>query len=398
MTSRKIFFDYLAQTSLSSPAIEISKARGVYLYDVKGKKYLDLISGISVSNIGHAHPAVIKSIKKQLDKHSYLMVYGEYVVIPQIQFAKELVNYLPSSLHNIYFVNSGSEAVEGAMKLAKRYTGRTEIISFKNAYHGSTQGALSVMGNETMKQAFRPLLPNVKFIEFNKVAQLNSITTQTACVIVEPIQGEAGVVVPEKKFLTQLSQRCKQTGTLLIFDEIQTGMGRTGTLFAFEKYKVIPDILCLAKAFGGGMPLGAFISSKKIMSSLSHSPALGHITTFGGHPLSCVAAMEALKIVKRITTEQIRKKSELFKKLLVHPRIKEVRGEGLLLAVQFETEDENKKVISGCVEKGVITDWFLFNSSAMRIAPPLVILESEIRNACKIILQCIEESQQKQSL
>ncbi len=326
------------------------------------------------------------------------MVYGEYVVIPQIQFAKELVNYLPASLHNIYFVNSGSEAVEGAMKLAKRYTGRTEIISFKNAYHGSTQGALSVMGNETMKQAFRPLLPNVKFIEFNKVAQLNSITTQTACVIVEPIQGEAGVVVPEKKFLTQLSQRCKQTGTLLIFDEIQTGMGRTGTLFAFEKYKVIPDILCLAKAFGGGMPLGAFISSKKIMSSLSHSPALGHITTFGGHPLSCVAAMEALKIVKRITTEQIRKKSELFKKLLVHPRIKEVRGEGLLLAVQFETEDENKKVISGCVEKGVITDWFLFNSSAMRIAPPLVILESEIRNACKIILQCIEESQQKQSL
>ena len=398
MTSRKIFFDYLAQTSLSSPAIEISKARGVYLYDVKGKKYLDLISGISVSNIGHAHPAVIKSIKKQLDKHSYLMVYGEYVVIPQIQFAKELVNYLPSSLHNIYFVNSGSEAVEGAMKLAKRYTGRTEIISFKNAYHGSTQGALSVMGNETMKQAFRPLLPNVKFIEFNKVAQLNSITTQTACVIVEPIQGEAGVVVPEKKFLTQLSQRCKQTGTLLIFDEIQTGMGRTGKLFAFEKYKVVPDILCLAKAFGGGMPLGAFISSKKIMSSLSHSPALGHITTFGGHPLSCVAAMEALKIVKRITTEQIRKKSELFKKLLVHPRIKEVRGEGLLLAVQFETEDENKKVISGCVEKGVITDWFLFNSSAMRIAPPLVILESEIRNACKIILQCIEESQQKQSL
>ncbi|MBI4929276.1 MAG: aspartate aminotransferase family protein [Bacteroidetes bacterium] len=400
MTNRQLFFNHLAQTSAAPPALEIKSAKGIYLYGADGKKYMDLIAGISVSNVGHGNPKVLSAIKKQLDKHSYLMVYGEYTVAPQVEYANLLFNYLPKKLNNIYFVNSGSEAVEGALKLAKRFSGRTEIIAFKNAYHGSTHGALSVMGNETMKQAFRPLLPDVRFIEFNNEKHLEQITNKTACVIVEPIQGEAGVISPKsqvpspksqgKNFLQLLRERCDETETLLIFDEIQTGMGRTGTLFAFEKYKVVPDILCLAKAFGGGMPLGAFISSKEIMSTLSHHPALGHITTFGGHPLSCVAGMETLKI----TNDELRmanSKSKLFKKLLVHPRIKEVRGEGLLLAVQFGSEEENKKIISRCMENGVITDWFLFCPSAMRIAPPLIITEKEIRKACEVILKSIEE-------
>jgi len=400
MSNRQLFFNHLAQTSPAPPALEIKSAKGIYLYGADKEKYMDLISGISVSNVGHGNSKITSAIKKQLSKHSYLMVYGEYIVAPQVQYANLLVKSLPEKLNNVYFVSTGSEAVEGALKLAKRYTGRTEIVSFKNGYHGSTHGALSVMGNESMKQAFRPLLPDVKFIEFNNEKHLAQITEKTACVIVEPIQGEAGVIQPissrqltvgkgAANFLQMLRKRCDDTGTLLIFDEIQTGMGRTGEMFAFEKFNVIPDILCLGKAFGGGMPLAAFISSKKIMSTLSHNPVLGHITTFGGHPLSCVAGMEAFKEVKRQKAEGIRKKGELFKKLLVHHKIKEVRGEGLLLAVQFESDEENKAIISRCVEMGVITDWFLFNSSAMRIAPPLIITEKEIRKACDVILKCI---------
>ncbi len=418
MTNRQLFFGHLAQTSPAPPALEIKRAKGIYLYGSDGKKNIDLISGISVSNVGHGNPKVTAAIKKQLSKHSYLMVYGEYVVAPQVEYADLLVKHLPKKLNNVYFTSSGSEAVEGALKLAKRYTGRTEIIAFKNAYHGSTHGALSVMGNEEMKQAFRPLLPDVRFIEFNNEKQFEQITKRTACVIIEPIQGEAGVITPSnfskvsnfgkvkpKNYLELLREKCNKTGTLLIFDEIQTGMGRTGDLFAFEKYKVVPDVLCLAKAFGGGMPLGAFISSKEIMSTLSHNPVLGHITTFGGHPLSCVAGMEAFKIISshpgpkgRIRLKGksqdsplgVVGKGELFKKLLVHPRIKEVRGEGLLLAVQFGSEEENKKIISKCVENGVIVDWFLFNPSAMRIAPPLIISEKEIHVSCRIILKCLD--------
>lgn len=390
MTNRQLFFDHLAQTSPEPPALEIKSAKGVYLFGKDGKKYMDLISGISVSNVGHGNPKVADAIRKQLSKHSYLMVYGEYVVAPQVEYATALVKYLPKKLNNVYFTSSGSEAVEGALKLAKRFTGRTEIVSFKNAYHGSTQGALSVMGNEGMKQAFRPLLPDVRFLEFNNPDDLNNITSKTACVIIEPIQGEAGVIIPDKNFLYQLRRRCDETGAVLIFDEIQTGMGRTGEVFAFEKYKVLPDILCLAKAFGGGMPLGAFIASKEIMSTLSHNPVLGHITTFGGHPLSCVAGMAAFKQVKSQQAKIRSKKGGLFKKLLIHPRIKEVRGEGLLIAVQFENEKINKQIISRCVENGVVTDWFLFNSSAMRIAPPLIISEKEIAHACKVILRCID--------
>lgn len=427
MTNRQLFFNHLAQTSSAPPALEIKNAKGIYLNGKDGKRYIDLISGISVSNVGHGNSNVNAAIKKQLSIHGYLMVYGEYVVAPQVEYANLLVKFLPKKLNSVYFVSTGSEAVEGALKLAKRFTGRTEIISFINGYHGSTHGALSVMGNESMKQAFRPLLPDVKFIDFNNAAQLNQITEKTACVIVEPIQGEAGVITPEifaptrqganhkhplgrgaTNFLQLLRKRCDETGTLLIFDEIQTGMGRTGPMFAFEKYKVVPDILCLAKAFGGGMPLGAFIASKEIMSTLSHNPVLGHITTFGGHPLSCAAGMAAFKIINTSLGPKGRKanakrgildsplgvggKGLLFKKLLVHSRIKEVRGEGLLLAVQFEGEEENKKIISKCVENGVITDWFLFNSSSMRIAPPLTITEKEIHASCKLILKSIDEA------
>jgi len=390
MTNRQLFFNHLAQTSPAPPTLEIKNAKGIYLYGADGKKYMDLISGISVSNTGHRNPRIEGAIRKQLNKHSYVMVYGEFIVVPQVAYANVLVEHLPPKLNNVYFVNTGSEAVEGALKLAKRYTRRTEIVAFKNAYHGSTHGALSVMGNEGMKQAFRPLLPDVRFLEFNKEEDLKNITSRTACVIAEPVQGEAGVILPKNKFLQQLRKRCDETGALLIFDEIQTGMGRTGELFAFENYKVVPDILCLAKAFGGGMPLGAFISSKEIMQKLSHDPVLGHITTFGGHPLSCVAGMAVFREIKEQKPDSRKKKGELFKKLLVHPRIKEVRGEGLLLAVQFGSEEENKEIIARCMDNGVITDWFLFNSSAMRIAPPLTISESEIRKACGIILKCLD--------
>jgi acetylornithine/succinyldiaminopimelate/putrescine aminotransferase len=389
MTNRQLFFRHLAQTSPAPPAIEITHGKGIYLYGPGGKKYIDLISGISVSSLGHAHPKINAANKKQMNRHSYVMVYGEYIVAPQVAYAKLLVKHLPKQLDNVFFVNSGSEAVEGALKLAKRYTGRTEIIAFKKAYHGSTHGALSVLGDEGMKQAYRPLLPDVRHIEFNNENDLEKITTRTACVIAEPVQAEAGVMAPQNNFLAKLKKRCVETGALLIMDEIQTGMGRTGPLFAFERYKTVPDILCAAKAFGGGMPLGAFISSKKIMSSLSHDPALGHITTFGGHPLSCVAGMEALKLA-RGRSKGTKAKGELLKRLLVHPRIKEVRGEGLLLAVQFSGAEQTLKIISRCAENGVITDWFLFNPSAMRIAPPLIITEKEIRKACEVILKCID--------
>jgi acetylornithine/succinyldiaminopimelate/putrescine aminotransferase len=396
MTNRQLFFSILAQTSPEPPALEIKRAKGIYLYGAGGKKYMDLISGISVSNVGHANPKVMAAIRKQLNRHSYLSVYGEYVVSPQVEYAKLLVKYLPKKLNNVFFVNSGSEAIEGALKLAKRYSGRTEIISFKNAYHGSTHGALSIIGSEEMKQAFRPLLPDVRSIEFNNQNHLQQITKRTACVIVEPIQAEGGIIVPQQlplgrgatNFLQLLRKRCDEAGALLIFDEIQAGMGRTGKLFAFEHYNVVPDILCLAKAFGGGMPLGAFISSKEIMSTLSHNPVLGHITTFGGHPLSCVAGMAALKEILsklRVTGRN----GDLFKKLLKHPKIKEVRGVGLFLAVRFGSEKEKMEIIHKCIENGIIVDWFLFNKDAMRIVPPLTITEKEIKKACEVILKCV---------
>ncbi|HRG52398.1 MAG TPA: aspartate aminotransferase family protein [Bacteroidia bacterium] len=390
LTQRQLFLNHVAQTSETPLALEIERAEGVYLIDHSGKKYIDLISGISVSNVGHRHPRVVQAIQQQLDKYMHLMVYGEYIQTPQVKLASLLTQALPANLNSIYFVNSGAEAIEGAMKLSKRCTGRTEIISFKNAYHGSTHGSLSIMGSEEFKNAFRPLLPDVRQLGFNDFSQLSEITERTACVFVEPIQGEAGAIVPQGDFLKQLSARCKAVGALLVADEIQTGFGRTGKLFGFEHFEFTPDIICIAKGMGGGMPIGAFVSSKELMHSLTNNPILGHITTFGGHPVCCAASIAVIEVLKDenlIVT--VAKKEELIRALLIHPKIKSINGKGLLLAVEFESFEQNKKIIDKCIEAGVITDWFLFNSHSMRIAPPLTITEEEIKVACEIIVKSI---------
>jgi acetylornithine/succinyldiaminopimelate/putrescine aminotransferase len=371
--------------------LEIERAEGVYLYDVDGKKYLDLISGISVSNTGHRHPHVLNAIEDQLKKYMHLMVYGEYVESPQVQFAKLLAEKLPPSLNSVYFTNSGAEATEGAMKLAKRVTGRSEIISFHHSYHGSTQGALSVMGDEAYRNAFRPLLPMTRLLHYNRENELAFITEETAAVIAEPVQAEAGVIVPDKNYLQALRNRCHQTGALLILDECQTGLGRTGTLWCFEQYDLVPDVLLLAKSLGGGMPLGAFIASHEMMQNLSHHPALGHITTFGGHPVSCAAGKAAIEVLLRDNLIQsVELKKKRFAEGLHHPKIRSFHAAGLLMAIEFEDEAFNKKVIAGCISRGVITDWFLFAPHCLRLAPPLIISEEEIRHACSVILQAID--------
>jgi len=390
-TQRSLFLQHVAQTSDFPLCLEIEKAEGMYMTDVDGKTYLDLISGISVSNLGHRHPNVINAVKEQLEKYTYLMVYGEFVQSPQVKLAQLLCSQLPSPLSSCYFVNSGSEANEGAMKLAKRYTGRKEIISFKNAYHGSTQGCLSIIGGDDFKKPFEPLLPNITQIAFNNENDLTKITEKTACVVVEPIMGEAGIIAPQNNFLQKLRARCTETGALLIFDEIQTGFGRTGKLFALEHFGVVPDILTLAKAMGGGFPIGAFVSSNATMSSLKNNPILGHITTFGGHPVSCAAAFANLHtlLTDKELISSVAQKEQLFKQLLVHPSIKEVRSFGLMLAIEFDSFETNKAIIDKCIEKGVLTDWFLFNDKSLRIAPPLIITNEEIEWACKIILEAI---------
>ncbi|MEI6489847.1 MAG: aspartate aminotransferase family protein [Bacteroidota bacterium] len=392
LTQRQLFFNHLAQTTDMPLALEIVKAEGIYLTDVNGKQYIDLIAGISVSNVGHRHPKVVSAIINQVNKYMHLMVYGEYIQSPQVQLASLLSSLLPKSLNSVYFVNSGSEAIEGAMKLAKRFTGRSEIISFENAYHGSTQGSLSIMGNEEFKNAFRPLLPGTKLMRFNKIEDLHHITERTACVVVETIQGEAGSIVPVNNFLKALSERCKQTGTLLIADEIQCGFGRTGKLFSFEHFDIIPDILCMAKGMGGGMPIGAFVSSKEIMNSFTNNPILGHITTFGGHPVCCAASLAVLSVLlEENLMGEVAKKEHIIRRELNHPRIKSIKGKGLLLSVEFESFEQNKAIIDKCIAKGVITDWFLFNANSMRIAPPLTISEEELMFACKIIQESIGE-------
>ncbi len=392
LSQRQLFLSHVAQTSGTPLALEIEKAEGIYLYDTSGKKYIDLISGISVSNVGHRHPKVVEGIKNQLDKYMHLMVYGEYIQSPQVQLAKALAGILTTNLNSVYFVNSGSEAIEGAMKLAKRVTGRTEIISFKNAYHGSTQGGLSIMGNEEFKNAFRPLLPDTKQIDYNNLNDLKHITEKTAAVFVETIQGEAGALIPKNNFLKKLAEHCKKTETLLVADEIQCGFGRTGKMFAFEHYNFVPDILCLAKGMGGGMPIGAFISSKEIMNMLTSNPILGHITTFGGHPVSCAASLATLNVIKdEELIEQVEEKEKLFRKLLVHPKIKSINGKGLLLSVEFDSYEQNKAIIDSCIENGIIVDWFLFNAHSMRIAPPLTISLDEIKMACEIILEVLSK-------
>ena len=387
MTQRELFLQHIAQTSPSPLGLEIVKAEGVVLHDASGKEYIDLIGGISVANIGHCHPKVIKAIHKQLDAYLHIMVYGEFVETPQVQYAGMLVGHLPSSLNSVYFTNSGAEAVEGAMKLAKRATGRTQIIAFKNAYHGSTQGALSVMGDEYWRNAFRPLLPDVLHLEYNSFDSLNEIASQTACVIAETVQAEAGLIVPSNEWIQRLRKKCTETGALLILDEIQTGFGRTGKLWGFEHFDIAPDILLLGKALGGGMPLGAFIADKKLMQALTENPVLGHISTFGGHPVCCAAGMAALKVLfDEGLINEARQKEELFKSLLVHPKIKSIRSFGLWLAVEFDSFETNKKVIDTSIRQGVLTDWFLFAPGCLRISPPLMISREQIKAACRIIL------------
>jgi putrescine aminotransferase len=392
MNNRQLFLSHLAQTTDFPLLIEIDKAEGVYMYGPNGETYLDLISGIGVSNVGHRHPKVIEAIQKQLDKYLHLMVYGEFVQSPQVQLAAALCATLPGSLDNVYFVNSGSEAIEGALKLAKRHSNRREFISCVNAYHGSSHGSLSVGGNEIFKRAYRPLLPGVSSIRYGINEDLKNITTSTAAVILETIQGEAGVQIADKQYFSELRARCDETGALLILDEIQAGFGRTGTFWAFEQFDIVPDILVCAKGMGGGMPIGAFIAGKNIMGALKENPLLGHITTFGGHPVSAAASLATIKVIKdEKLCEQVPAKAALFKKLLIHPKIKEIRNQGLLMAVKFDSFDVLKPIIDRAIEKGVVTDWFLFCDDSMRIAPPLVITEAEIRRACEIILEAIED-------
>jgi acetylornithine/succinyldiaminopimelate/putrescine aminotransferase len=399
ITHRQQFFNHLAQTSDYPLALEIEKAEGVYMYSPDGKAYLDLISGIAVSNVGHRHPKVISAIHEQLEKHMHLLVYGEFVQSAQVQLAAALAKTLqvtsanPSPfglIDNVYFTNSGAEATEGAMKLAKRFTRRQEFVSCVNAYHGATQGALSLAGSDFFKQNFRPLLPGTRQINHGNMADLDFISSKTAAVVIEVIGGESGVSIPEKEYLIALRQRCSEVGALLILDEIQTGFGRTGTFWAFEQFDIYPDILLSAKGMGGGMPIGAFMASQELMRVFKNNPVLGHITTFGGHPVCCASSLAALNVIldenlHRAATQ----KGNLFKSLLVHPEISEVRGKGLMLAAQMESFEKLKNTIDLCIQNGVVIDWFLFCDSAMRIAPPLTISEDEIKHACSVIINVL---------
>jgi acetylornithine/succinyldiaminopimelate/putrescine aminotransferase len=393
ISQRQLFLQHVAQTSPAPLGLEIERAEGLYLYDVNGKQYADLISGIGVSSLGHCHPAVVKAVQEQAAKFMHLMVYGEYVYSPQVQLAALLAKQLPTSLNSVYITNSGTEATEGALKLAKRYTGRTRIVSFKNAYHGSTHGALSVMGSEYFKNAFRPLLPDVQHLEFNNIEDLENISCRTAAVIVETIQGEAGAVLPSAQFLQALRTKCTEMGALLILDEIQCGFGRTGKLFAFEHFGIVPDILLTAKAMGGGMPIGAFISSTEIMNSLTNNPVLGHITTFGGHPVSCAAALATLTtLTESNLISEVETKEQLFRKYLQHPAIKAIHGKGLLLSVEFENHEILLRIIERCIANGIITDWFLFSDNRMRLAPPLIITAEQIEICSAAIVKSINEA------
>lgn len=390
-STKQLFFANLAQTTDFPLALEMDRAEGCMIFDTEGKSYIDLISGISVSNIGHRHPEVIEAITDQLSKHMHLLVYGEFIQSPQVKLAQSLTRALGAPFDNVYLVNSGSEAIEGAMKLAKRYTGRRKIVAFDKAYHGSTQGALSIIGDEDFRRGYRPLLPGIEHIRFNSEEDLFTIDHHTAAVFVETIQGEAGYIPPAPGFLRKLRERCDEVGALLVFDEIQSGFGRSGHLFAFQGENVIPDIVTLAKGMGGGMPIGAFVSRKEIMDSLKENPILGHITTFGGHPVSCAAALASLNVIEKGTLWKNAEKGEaLFRKYLQHPHIEEIRGQGFMLAVQLDTFDRVQKVIEYCLHNGVITDWFLFNNTSLRIAPPLTISEDEIKNACRIIIEGVD--------
>ena len=390
MTNRQIFLNHIGQTSPDPLALEIVRASGSKLYDINNKEYIDLIGGISVCNIGHGNKKVIEAIKIQAENFMHVMVNGELVLSPQTSYAKLLTGHLPASLNSVFFTASGTEATEGAMKLAKRFTGRTQIVAFKNSYHGSTQGSLSIIGDEYWRNAFRPLLPGILHLDYNNFDSLELITTETACVIAETIQSEAGVIVPDKKWLQTLRKKCTDTGTLLVLDEIQCGFGRNGTLWAFEQFDVIPDILLLGKALGGGMPLGAFIADKKIMDSFTSNPVLGHINTFGGHPVCCAAGHAAMQfLLEEKIIDSVFDKEKVFLQILHHPKIKNIRSRGLMMAIEFEDFDQNKKVIDSLLNKGVFSDWFLFAPPCLRIVPPLIISEKEILDACNAIQQVL---------
>jgi acetylornithine/succinyldiaminopimelate/putrescine aminotransferase len=391
--SQEVFHNNLAQTTPYPYNITIEKAEGVYLYSPDGKRYMDMISGIGVSNIGHRHPHVIQAIKNQLDKHLHVMVYGEFVQHSSNALAEKLVSLLPPSLNCCYFVNSGTEANEGALKLAKRITGRSEIISMRKSYHGSTHGSLSVSGNEVKKNAFRPLLPEVRFIDFNSIEDLSHITKKTACVIIETVQGDAGVRVPTKAYMKALRKKCDENCTLLIFDEIQCGMGRTGTLFAFEQFGVVPDVLTIGKAFGGGLPIAAFIADQRLLKTLTYDPPLGHITTFGGNPVCCASALATIEVIeKENLLQDVERKGALIQSLLIHVKIKELRRIGLLFAIDFETAEQVNNIVEYAKQKGVICYWFLSHPNSFRIAPPLTISDVEIKEACRIIIEAIDRS------
>lgn len=388
LTNRQIFFQHLALPSQMPLGLEVERAEGIYMYSPEGKRYIDLVSGVCVNNLGHRHPAIVRAVKDQLDNYMHLMVYGEMIQTPQVKLAQRLTDLLPRNLNSVYLVNSGSEAIEGALKLAKRFTGRTEIIGFKNSYHGGTHGALTMLGNEEMKYAYRPLLPDVRFLQFNSKEDLFQITERTACVLVEPVQAEAGVIMPKDDFLMTLRQRCSETGTLLIFDEIQTGFGRTGKLFCFMDYNVTPDILCIAKAMGGGMPIGAFIADKRIMLTLTHNPDFGHITTFGGHPVSAAAAIATLEELTKNPNliNQVDEKGAIYELALKnHSLVKGIRRKGLLISVELPTVEINQKIIQELLQNGLVTDPFFFMPQAFRIAPPLIITKDEIALTLELI-------------
>lgn len=391
MDNKDIFFNLQAQTTPFPIGLEIERAEGLFIYDTSGKAYYDMVSGLAVTNVGHRHPKIINAIKKQLDTHLHVMPYGEFIQTPQLELASKLNEILPANLTSSYFVNSGAESVEGALKLAKRFTGRQEIIACNKSYHGSTHGALSVSGNPIKQSAFKPLLPNITFIEFNDINDLFFITEKTACVIIETVQGDAGVRIASLEYMKALREKCTETGTLLILDEIQTGFGRTGTFFAFEQYGITPDILCIAKALGGGMPIGAFVASKEIMDCLTNNPMLGHITTFGGHPVNCAAAVANIEVIQEEKLiEGVKEKGELMRKLLSHKIVKEIRQIGLMLAIDLESDEITQKIVEGCMEKGIITFWFLSCPASFRLAPPLTITTEELELVCKGINEVFE--------
>lgn len=395
ISQRQLFLNHLAQTSDFPLALEIVKAEGCYMYDTNGKKYLDFISGIGVSNIGHRHPKVVQAIKNQADCYLHLMVYGEYVQSPQVELAQALVKTLELPtikplIDNVYLTNSGTEAIEGAMKLAKRYTQRTEIIACKNAYHGATQGALSLSGSEHFKQNFRPLLPDIRQIEYGYWRDIEQITEKTAAIFIETVQGESGVNVACSKYFKALEKRCKDVGALLVLDEIQCGFGRTGSFWAFEALGIYPDILVSAKGMGGGMPIGAFMANNELMGVFKNNPILGHITTFGGHPVSAAAALATLQVIQNEDlVAQVHAKANYLKSKLEHPQIKIIRNKGLMMALEFESFEVLKPIIDRAITNGLITDWFLFNDKSMRLAPPLTITYEELNWAASVILESI---------